>query len=143
MGLKKKKHHTIYFEIRHIYKFLQVINNVGDLPLNSLTYQSCSTADLKGECEVIWPNIYRVSFTLKAEYVQHYHGLCKQGAPEITAHILRLCWSNVVCSVVIYFSFAKFFCLFVFFCIYHHILIYAFNSSAGATTRFDCSQRSL
>lgn len=87
---------------------MQVINNVGDLPLNSLTYQSCSTADLKGECEVIWQNIYRVSFTLKAEYVQHYHGLCKQGVPEITAHILRLCWSNVVCSVLIYF-FAKFF----------------------------------
>lgn len=87
---------------------MQVINNVGDLPLNSLTYQSCSTADLKGECEVIWQNIYRVSFTLKAEYVQHYHGLCKQGVPEITAHILRLCWSNVVCSVVIYF-FANFF----------------------------------
>lgn len=36
-GGSEKKHHTIYFEIRHIYKFLQVINNVGDLPLNSLT----------------------------------------------------------------------------------------------------------
>lgn len=125
-GGSEKKHHTIYFEIRHIYKFLQVINNVGDLPLNSLTYQSCSTVDLKGECEVIWQNRYRVSFTLKAEYVQHYHGLCKQGAPEITAHILRLCWSNVVCSVVIYFSFAKsFFFSFFFFSFFLHLSPYS------------------